>query len=226
MTQLLNRCVAEAIGSFALVFFGCGAIVVDGLYGGSLGHVGISLVFGLVVMAVIYAIGSVSGAHINPAVTLGFMYAGRLQRSAVLPYITAQLTGATAAALLLSLLFTDHAGLGATQPVGPAWQAFVMEAILSFFLMFVILNVSTGHQEKGLMAGVAVGAVVALEALVGGPVSGASMNPARSLAPALVSGQLGAVWLYLAAPLLGMIIAVPTCRWVQGPDCCVGVETS
>lgn len=215
-----NRYTAEAIGTFALVFAGCGAIVVNDTFGGVLGHTGVSLVFGLVVMAVIYSVGNISGAHINPAVTLGFLFAGRLDRGLVLPYILAQLAGAITAALVLRFLFPEHTTLGATLPGVDLLRAFAMEVILSFLLMLVILNVSTGHMEKGIMAGVAVGGTVALEALMGGPVTGASMNPARSLGPAVVSGNLDALWLYIAAPVTGMFLAFPTCRWIQGGECC------
>lgn len=215
-----NRYIAEALGTCALVFAGCGAIVVNDLYGGMLGHVGISFVFGLIVMSMIYAMGNISGAHFNPAVTIGFFCAGRLSAKLVLPYITSQLLGALLGAGLLRFLFPEHVGLGFTQPAGSLMQAFVMELLLSFFLMLVILNVSTGHMEKGIMAGVAVGGVVALEAMIGGPVTGASMNPARSIGPALVSMQLQHLWLYIAAPIVGMVLAFPFCKWVQGNDCC------
>ncbi len=215
-----NKCIAEGIGTFTLVFAGCGAIVVNDTSGGALGHVGVSLVFGLVVMAMIYSVGNISGAHINPAVTLGFLFAGRFERRMVLPYVGSQLLGAAAAAVVLRLQFPEHPTLGATLPSGGPAGAFAMEVLLSFLLMFVILNVSTGHMEKGIMAGVAVGGTIAFEALVGGPVTGASMNPARSLGPALVSGQLGSLWIYLAAPVVGTFLAHPTCRWVQGGECC------
>ncbi len=215
-----NRLLAEGMGTFALVFAGCGAIAVSDLYGGALGHIGISLVFGLIVMVMIYSIGNISGAHINPAVTLGFMFAGRLDRKDVLPYISSQMTGAVVAAGLLRLLFPNHGNLGSTLPSGDVLQAFVMEVVLSFFLMFVILNISTGHKEKGIMAGVAIGGMVSLEAMMGGPVSGASMNPARSLGPALVSGQFQHLWIYILAPITGMFLAHPTCRWIQGSECC------
>lgn len=216
-----NRYLAEAIGTFAMVFAGCGAIVVNDLYGGALGHVGISLVFGLAVMAIIYSLGNISGAHINPAVTLGFFFAGRFEGRRVLPYIACQLAGALVAALLLRLLLPEHGTLGATLPGAGVWRAFGMEVVLSFLLMLVILNVSSGHMEKGMMAGVAIGGTVALDALIGGPVSGASMNPARSLGPALVSGQLGSVWIYIVAPVLGTFLAYPTCRLIQGGQCCM-----
>jgi len=215
-----NRCLAEAIGTFALVFAGCGAIVVNDNFDGVLGHLGVSIVFGLIVMAVIYSFGNVSGAHINPAVTIAFVVARRFEARLALPYVVSQLAGALAAALLLRALFGAHPTLGATLPSGPALQSFVLELVLSFLLMLVILNVSTGHMEKGIMAGVAIGGTVALEALVGGPVSGASMNPARSFGPAIVSGELADVWIYIAAPVIGMALACPLCRIVQGPDCC------
>jgi aquaporin Z len=215
-----NRYLAEGIGTFALVFAGCGAIVVNESFSGVLGHVGISLVFGLIVMAMIYAIGNISGAHLNPAVTIGFMFAGRFDRRSVPAYIISQIIGAVAAALALRLFFPESASLGATTPHVGILRAFGLETLLSFLLMFVILNVSTGHMEKGIMAGVAVGGTVALEALIGGPVTGASMNPARSLAPALVSGHTDQLWIYLAAPILGTFFARPFCRWIQGAACC------
>ncbi len=215
-----NRFIAEAIGTFALVFAGCGAIVVNDLYGGMLGHVGVSMVFGLVVMAMVYATGNISGAHLNPAVTLGFYFAHRLEGSLVPSYIGSQFAGAIVAAGALRLLFPTHGTLGATLPDIALPAAFGFEVILSFILMFVILNVSTGHMEKGIMAGVAVGGTVALNAMFGGPLTGASMNPARSLGPALLSMNLEALWLYMTAPVVGMFLAWPLCRWTQGTDCC------
>ena len=215
-----NRYIAEGVGTFLMVFAGCGAIVVNDLYGGVLGHVGICAVFGLAVMAVIYSMGNISGAHINPAVTIAFAAAGRLERRIVAPYVICQVAGAVAAALLLRWLFPDHASLGSTAPSGGVAQAFAFEMVLGFMLMLVILNVSTGHKEKGIMAGVAVGGAVAVGALIGGPVTGGSMNPARSLGPAIVSGELDAVWMYVAAPIVGTLLATPTCRWIQGEDCC------
>ena len=215
-----NRYIAEGIGTFALVFTGCGAIIVNDVDSGALGHLGICLVFGLVVMAMIYSVGNISGAHLNPAVTLGFFFARRLTWQPIPLYILSQCIGALAAATALRLLFPEHDTLGATLPTVDPARAFIMEVILSFLLMFVILNVSTGHMEKGIMAGVAVGGTIALEALVGGPLSGASMNPARSLAPALLSGHLEMLWIYLTAPVLGTFLARSTCRWIQGGECC------
>lgn len=221
-----NRYIAEAIGTFALVFAGCGAIVVNDVFPASIGHVGISIVFGLVVMAMIYAVGNISGAHLNPAVTLGFLFAGRIEKQSVVPYIGSQVIGALVGAGLLRVLFPSSSTLGATLPHVGVLRAFSVEVVLSFLLMFVILNVSTGHMEKGIMAGVAVGGTIALEALVGGPVTGASMNPARSLAPAVLSGEISSLWIYLVAPVLGAFLAHPTCRWIQGPDCCASEPES
>lgn len=221
----MQRYFAEAIATFILVFVGCGAIVVNDLHGGMLGHLGVNTVFGLVVMALIYATGNISGTHINPAVTLGFFFAGRLPGSSVAPYITAQVTGAILAAALLRLLFPEHATLGATLPAMPVASAFIVEVVISFVLMYVVLNVSTGHKEKGIMAGAAVGGTVAMNALFAGQLTGASMNPARSLGPALVSLNLDTLWLYLAAPVLGMFLAWPACCWTQGPGCCPQADT-
>jgi aquaporin Z len=212
----MRRALAEAIGTFALVFVGTGAIVVNDVTGGAVSHVGIALSFGLVVMTMIYAVGDVSGAHFNPAVTLGFFTARRMPASDVVLYVASQCTGALLASLLLRVLFPDAPGLGGTTPAGSAGQSFVLEGVLTFFLMFVILGVATGAKEKGMMAGVAVGGAVALGALFGGPISGASMNPARSLGPAVVSGELGAIWIYLLAPTLGAGLAVLGFRGVHG----------
>jgi aquaporin NIP len=219
----MKKLAAEFLGTFALVFAGTGAIVINDLRGGAVTHVGVALTFGLIVLAMIYALGDVSGCHLNPAVTLGFFVAHRLEWRNVPAYIASQCLGALCASFILLLMFPAHPTLGATLPSGDAIQSFMLEAILTFLLMFVILSVSTGSKEKGLLAGVAVGSVIALEALFAGPISGASMNPARSLAPALLSGKLDSLWIYLAAPVLGAIVGVAGCRCVQDAPCCCQV---
>ncbi len=214
----MKQYLAEAVGTFALVFAGTGAIVINDVSAGSITHVGIALTFGLIVMAMIYAVGDISGAHLNPAVTLGFYFARRFEARSILPYLLAQGVGAFLASGLLRLLFLEHPTLGATLPAGPWWQSFILEVVLTFLLMFVILNVSSGAKEKGIMAGAAIGSVVALEAMFAGPICGASMNPIRSLAPAVVSGQLQHVWIYIAAPIIGALLAVPVCRILRSGD--------
>jgi aquaporin Z len=204
----MKRYAAEAIGTFALVFAGTGAIVIDDLTH-AVTHPGIAITFGLVVMAMIYTFGDVSGAHLNPAVTIGFWLSRRLPSRYVAPYIIAQLIGAFVASAALLAMFGNHAALGATIPAGSPWQSFALEAVLTALLMLVILNVSTGPKETGVMAGIAVGGIIGLEAMFAGPICGASMNPARSLAPAVLSGHLAALWVYLIAPILGAAIAVP-----------------
>ena len=216
----MKKLFAECFGTFALVFAGTGAITINDVSGGTITHVGIALTFGLVVLAMIYSVGDVSGAHLNPAVTIGFWASGRFPAPTVLPYIGAQVSGAIAASALLRLLFPKHATLGATFPAGTQWQSFLLEVILTFILMLVILNVSTGAKEKGITAGIAVGAVIALEAMFAGPICGASMNPARSFAPALVTFKFESLWVYLAAPVLGAVLAVFSCRCMKEKDCC------
>ena len=214
---MMRMIAAEMFGTFCLVFSGTGAVVADGLYGGAVTHVGVALTFGLIVLAMIYALGDVSGCHLNPAVTLGFFAAGRFRGSSVVPYVAAQIVGAFAASLLLRTMFPSHATLGATLPAGSALQSWTMEFVLTLMLMTVILGIATGAKEKGIMAGVAVGAVIALEALFGGPVSGASMNPARSLAPAFVSGRTEHLWVYCTAPVAGALVGVAVGRVIYGP---------
>jgi aquaporin Z len=212
---MLSRLVAEAFGTFCLVFAGTGAIVINDVSGGVVTHVGIAIVFGLVVMAMIHAVGDISGAHLNPAVTIGMAAAGRLPCGHVIPYVATQLGGAFAASGLLRLLFPHHASLGATVPAGDFWQSFVLEGVLTFILMVVILRVSSGPKERGILAGITVGAVIGLEAMFAGPISGASMNPARSLAPAAVSGEFTGLWVYLTAPIAGAIAGVSCQRLLQ-----------
>ena len=216
----MKKCAAEFFGTFCLVFAGTAAIVVNDTSSGVISHVGIAAVFGLVVLAMIYTIGDVSGAHLNPAVTLGFFAAGRLGFPMVLPYVLSQTLGAVAASAVVRGLFPEHATLGATLPAGSAVQSFVLEIILALILMWVILSVSTGAKEKGITAGIAVGAVIGFEALFGGPISGGSMNPARSLGPALMSMKLDNLWIYLSAPFVGAVLAVFVCRCVREPGCC------
>ena len=218
----MKRLLSEFLGTFTLVFAGTGAIVINQASGGVIGHAGIALVFGLVVMAMIHTFGDVSGAHFNPAVTLGFTAAGRFPRREVVPFIASQLAGAFAASGLLKILFPDSATLGATLPAGSVMQSFILEIILTSILMLVILSVSTGAKEKGVTAGITIGAVIALEAMFAGPVCGASMNPARSLAPAIVSGNFQHLWLYPLATILGALIAVPLCIGTRGAACCGG----
>jgi aquaporin NIP len=212
---MLRLAFAEAFGTFALLFAGTGAIVVNATHGGSITHVGIALTFGLIVLAMIYALGDISGAHLNPAVTLGFVVAGRFPLRKVLPYLLGQGAGAFAASATLRLLFPDSATLGGTVPSGTALQSWVFEFILTAMLMTVILGVSTGSREKGVLAGIAIGSVIALEAMFAGPVCGASMNPIRSLAPAVVSGQLDSVWVYLTAPCAGAVAGVLIWNFIQ-----------
>ena len=214
---MTRKLVAEAFGTFVLMFAGTGAVVVNDTHGG-VTHVGIAATFGLVVLALVYALGDVSGAHVNPAVTLAFSAAGRFPARAVLPYIAAQAAGAFAASATLRVLFPAHPTLGATLPVGDPWQSFVFEVLLTLFLMVVVLRVSTGAKEKGITAGIVVGAVIALEALFAGPVCGASMNPIRSLAPAVVSGRTDHLWVYLTAPVIGALLGVLVAWVIAEPD--------
>jgi aquaporin Z len=213
---------AEFLGTFFLVFAGTGAIVINGISGGAIGHAGIALTFGLVVLAMIHAFGDVSGAHLNPAVTLSFAVARRFPWREVPAYLMAQLAGAFAASGLLKVLFPMAGTLGATLPAGSVAQSFTLEIVLTAALMLVILSVSTGAKEKGITAGIAIGATVGLEAMFAGPICGASMNPARSLAPALVSGHLEHLWLYPVATIIGALLAVPLCIGVREPGCCGG----
>ena len=218
--MIMRKCFAEFFGTFALVFAGTGAIVINGASGGVITHAGIALTFGLIVLAMIYTVGDISGAHLNPAVTLGFFAARRFPGRTVVPYVTSQLLGAIAASLLLHFLFPQDKALGMTLPAGSAMQSFVLEVALTFVLMWVILSVSSGAQEKGITAGIAIGSVIALEAMFAGPITGASMNPARSLGPALVSFHFEDLWIYLTATVLGAVLAVPLCRVIRGADCC------
>jgi aquaporin Z len=207
---------AEFLGTYVLVYCGCGSVVINDVSNGTIGHAGIALTWGLVVLAMIYSIGEVSGAHINPAVSIGFWAARRFPGKLVLPYILIQCIAAIAASATLWLMFPGDHSQGETVPAGPWWQSFVLELILTAILMFVILNVSTGAKEKGITAGVVVGAVIALEAMFAGPICGASMNPARSLGPAIFSGELAVLPLYVLAPISGALLSIVGYWCVRG----------
>lgn len=211
----LKRYIAELIGTYALVFCGTGAIIIDDVTNGSISNTGIAISFGLIVMSMVYALGKVSGAHINPAVSIAFWVSGLFKTRHLLPYIAAQFMGAIFASLSLKFLFPSHLSLGATLPHSGSIKSFVLEIILTFFLMLVILQVSTGSKKASSIAGIAIGGVVLLEALFAGPISGASMNPFRSLAPALVSGNLETIWVYLTAPTIGALLSVPIWKIFQ-----------
>jgi MIP family channel proteins len=215
--DLLRRATAEGIGAFALVFAGCGAIVTEAERPGTLGTVGIALTFGLVIMAMVYATGHLSGAHLNPAVTLAFALTRHFPTREALAYIAAQVSGALAAAGLLAAIWpSDPASLGATMPSVGAGSALVYEAVLTAFLMFVIVAVATDTRAVGAGAAIAIGGTVGLDALFGGPITGASMNPARSIGPALVSGELHDLWIYLAGPILGAAVGALAYQVVRG----------
>jgi aquaporin NIP len=215
--SLARRALAEAFAAFALVFAGCGAIVSDQRYHGALGDVGVALVFGLIIMVMVYATGHLSGAHINPAVTLAFTLTRHFPAREALAYVVAQLSGAVVAALTLAAVWTDKpAHLGATLPTVGLGSAFVYELVLTAFLMFVIMAVATDTRAVGAAAAIAIGGTVGLDALFGGPVTGASMNPARSFGPALVSGDWRDFWIYLAGPVLGAALGGLTYQLVRG----------
>ena len=216
----MKNYISEFIGTFAMIFCGTGAMTINEITGGDVTHVGIGITWELIVMAMIYAFGEISGAHFNPAVSIAFAYAKKFSWKEVPKYIFFQVAGAFAASLLLMWLFPKSELLGATIPSVDVWRAFVLELILTFFLMVVIINVSTGSKEIGMMAGIAIGSVVLLEALFAGPITNASMNPARSLAPNIVSGNIKGLWLYILAPIIGALLAVVSCKFVKHENCC------
>ena len=207
-----------------MIFCGTGAMTVNEVTGGEVTHVGIAITWGLIVMAMIYAFGETSGAHFNPAVTIAFAFAKKFSWKEVPRYIVAQILGAFAASLLLWYLFPASENLGATIPTVDVWRAFVLELLLTFFLMVVIINVSTGSKEMGIIAGIAVGGVVLLEAMFAGPITNASMNPARSIAPNIVSGNIDGLWLYILAPILGALLAVVSCKLIKEDNCCNEID--
>ncbi len=213
-----HKLAAEFVGAFGLVFAGTGAVVIDTASDGTIGHVGISLTFGLIIMVMIYATGHISGAHFNPAVTLAFAVGRHFPWQLVPQYWAAQILGGVTASLILRGLFGDVAHLGSTLPRGSARQSFLLELVLTFLLMFVITSVATDVRAVGQAAAIAIGGTIGLEALFAGPISGASMNPARSLAPAIVSGTWSHQWLYVAGPALGAVAGVLIYQFVRGAE--------
>jgi aquaporin Z len=204
----MRKYIAEIIGTFALIFCGTGAIIINQQTGGVISHAGVAATWGLIVAAMIYTVGDISGAHLNPAVTIGFWVAKTFPAKEILPYIISQGIGAFLASFTLHYLFPSNDTLGASLPAGTAIQSFVLELILTFLLMFTIIHVAKGSKEQGMFAGIAIGSVVLLEAMFAGPICGASMNPIRSLSPAVVSGHLEHLWVYLSAPTFGAVLAV------------------
>jgi len=211
----MKKYFTEFLGTFILVFCGTGAIIINQQNNGMIGHVGIAMTSGLVVMTLIYAFGNISGAHFNPAVTISFTVSRKFSVRNMIPYVFSQVSGALLASVFLKVLFPQNEFLGATIPSGTAMQSFILEIFLTFFLMLVILNVAHGSSEQGMFAGIAIGATVMLEAIFAGPVSGASMNPARSIAPAIISGHVEQLWIYIFAPIAGALLAVPTWRYLS-----------
>lgn len=210
----MKKYLAELIGTFALVFCGTGAAIINDVTDGSVGNLGIGITFGLIVMAMIYTFGSISGAHINPAVTIAFSITDRFEKKSLLGYISAQLIGAIMASGTLRILFIDHDKLGSTLPAGSWHQSFILEIILTYFLMLVIIFVSQNKQLSHY-TGMAVGGIVGLEAIFAGPITGASMNPARSIAPAIVSGHISELWIYILAPIIGALLASLTWKYMK-----------
>ena len=216
----MKKYISEFIGTFSMIFCGTGAMTINEVTGGDVTHVGIGLTWGLIVMAMIYAFGETSGAHFNPAVTIAFAYAKKFAWVEVPKYIIAQILGAFAASFVLLFLFPTSEFLGSTIPTIDVWRAFVLELLLTFFLMVTIINVSTGSKEMGVIAGIAIGGVVLLEATFAGPITNASMNPARSLAPNIVTGNIKGLWLYMVAPIFGALLAVVSCKLIKDDNCC------
>ena len=215
--SLARRCFAEGFATFALVFAGCGAIVLDSERDGSLGSTGIAAVFGLVIMAMIYATGHLSGAHINPAVSVAFSATRHFPLREVVAYVPSQLVGAVAGALLLRIVWEGTpANLGATVPSVGVGSALVYEGVMTAFLMFVIMAVATDTRAVGAGAAIAIGGTVALDSLFGGGVTGASMNPARSFGPALVAGEWKDFWVYVAGPVLGALVGAGAYEFARG----------
>jgi MIP family channel proteins len=217
--NLARRALAEGFAAFALVFAGCGAIVADAQYDGALGVVGVALVFGLVIMVMVYATGHLSGAHINPAVTIAFALSRHFPGREAASYIAAQVAGALLAALALLAIWPDQPGrLGATVPSVGVGSALAYEVVMTGLLMFVIMAVATDTRAVGAAAAIAIGGSVGLDAIFGGPVTGASMNPARSIGPAIATGTFTDLWVYIAGPLIGAALGALAYRMVRTPD--------
>ncbi len=204
----MKKYLAEFIGTFALVFAGTGAVIVNGESGGVITHIGVALTFASVIACMIYALGNISGAHFNPAVTIAFWVSKHFPAKEIAPYVLSQIAGAFTASAILKFLFPANQLLGTTLPAGEPMQSFVLEVITTFFLMLVIIHVAKGSKEQGMFAGLAIGGTILFNALFSGPISGGSFNPARSLAPAILSGHTEHLWIYLTAPVIGAIIAV------------------
>jgi aquaporin Z len=211
----MKKYLAEFLGTYALVFAGTGAIIIDQVTHGSITHAGVAITFGLIVMSMIYALGDISGAHLNPAVSIAFAVAKKFPAKELIPFVISQLSGAVSASFTLKYLFPANQFLGATIPAGSDLQSFILEFILTFFLMLVIITVAKGSKEQGMFAGLAIGSIVALEAMFAGPICGASMNPARSLAPAVVSGHTEHLWIYLSATIFGAVAAIPVWNFLK-----------
>jgi MIP family channel proteins len=216
--DIFRRCVAEFIGTFALVFAGTGAIIFNEITDGSITPVGVGLTFGLIVSVMIFSIGHISGAHINPAVTFAFVLTREFPASNLLFYWSAQILGAITASFILLMLIGDVAQLGATVPSGSAFQSLVMEFILSFILMFVIMSVATDVRSVAGFGALAIGATIALEAIFAGHISGASMNPARSIGPMLIAGVWSNQWIYIFGPILGASAGAFCYQWLRGAE--------
>ncbi len=215
-----KKALAEGLGTFMIVFTGCGAVMISERFSGSIPSLAIPVIFGLTVAIMIYALGHISGAHFNPAVTLAFTIARHFPAHRVIPYLVAQFLGAVAAVWLLVAILPAGSGFGATIPNVPTFAAVVWEFVLTFLLMFVIISVATDTRAVGTMAGVAIGGAVTVSAFVGGPLTGASMNPARSFGPALWAGVLDTYWIYVVGPILGAVSAAVFYQWIRDEHRC------
>jgi len=211
----MKKYLSELIGTFAIVFCGTGAIIINQEAGSVITHVGIASTFGLIVMTMIYALGNISGAHFNPAVTIAFAAVKRFPMKEVLPYLISQIVGALIASFTLKFLFPANPTLGTCIPAGSEMQSFILEVIIAFLLMLVIANVAHGSKEQGMFAGLAIGATVLLTIMFAGPISGGGLNPARTLSPAIASGNFEHLWIYILGPVVGALIAVFTWNFIR-----------